>query len=128
MTVIFRGLPQQDVADEGLEDEIREPEVRADDRAGDDYDDRSLDDLALRGPLDLLQLGPGLGDEAPEAPARHSPRPGLGLRWLGRRADCLLTRACALRDALLLGGLLLLGGRALSPAALSPSLPRAPGH
>src|SRR5512133_3671054 len=112
MTVIFRGLPQEDVSDEGLEDEVCEPEVRADDRARDDHDDRSLDDLALRRPLDLLQLGPGLGDEPLEAAARHAPRPGLGLRRLGRRADCCLTRARALGDALLLG-LLLIGGGAL---------------
>src|SRR5580765_6751368 len=124
----IRGLPQQDVADEGLEDEICEPEVRADDRAGDDHDDRSLDDLALRRPLDLLELGPGLGDETLEAAARHAPGPRLGLRRLGRGADCLLPRACALRDALLLDGLLVVGRRALSPAALPPSLPRALGH
>src|SRR5947207_309157 len=57
---------------ESFEDQVGDPRIRADDRARDDYDDRALDDLVLGRPLDLLQLGPGLGDEAPEAAAGDS--------------------------------------------------------
>src|SRR6185295_8367102 len=57
-------LPQENVADEGLEDLVGRVEVGADDHAGDDHDDRALHHLGAARPLDLLQLGPGLADEA----------------------------------------------------------------
>jgi hypothetical protein len=99
----LRLLPEQETLDERLEREVGEPEVRADDRAGDDHDDGAGEDLALVRPIDLLQLGCGLGDEAasaasPTAPARLCPGRLL------RRADLLLPRASALSDALLLRG------------------------
>ncbi len=56
--------------DESLEGEIGQPEIRADNDAGDQNHRRALDQLLLARPLDLLQLGDGLADEAPEAGAR----------------------------------------------------------
>jgi hypothetical protein len=58
-------LTEEDVLDEPLEGEIGEPEIRADDDARDQDDRDALDQLLLTGPLDLLQLGGGLADEAP---------------------------------------------------------------
>src|SRR5919198_2266925 len=63
-------LPEEDVLDEPLECQVGEPEVRAYDHAGDQHDGGALDQLLLSGPLDLLQLGGGLADEAAEARAR----------------------------------------------------------
>src|SRR5215210_5220766 len=57
-------LSQENVADEGLEELVGGVEVGADDHAGDDHDDRALHDLGAARPLHLLQLGPGLADEA----------------------------------------------------------------
>jgi hypothetical protein len=98
----LRLLPQQEALDERLEREVGEPEVGADDSAGDEHDDRARQDLALVRPLDLPQLGRGLGDEAASA-ASSAPSAGLGLRRLLRGANLLLPGASALGNALLLG-------------------------
>src|SRR3954452_14846915 len=63
-------LAEEDVLDEPSEDLVGAPEVDADDDAGDEHDDRPLDQLRLRRPLDLLQLAPRLADEAEAARAR----------------------------------------------------------
>ena len=78
-TVLTSLLPEQDVLDERLEREVGEPEEGADDHAGDQHDHRALDQLRLARPLDLLQLGDRLGDEAAAgrataAGARRAPR------------------------------------------------------
>jgi hypothetical protein len=92
---------EQDALDERLEHEVRKPEVGADDGAGDDHDDGAGHDLALAGPVDLLQLGPALGDEAAAStPAPTAAR--LGLRRLRGRAHLRLAAARSLRDARLL--------------------------
>ena len=65
-------LTQEDVLDEPLEREIGQPEICADDDARDQDDRDALDQLLLPRPLDLLQLGGGLGDEAPQAGARKA--------------------------------------------------------
>ena len=57
-----------------LEDEVGGPEIDADDDAGDQHDDDALDQLRLGRPFDLLELGPGLADEAWTPP----PRAALG--------------------------------------------------
>jgi hypothetical protein len=62
-------LTEEDVLDEPLESEIGEPEIRADDDARDQDNRDALDQLLLTGPLDLLQLGGGLADEAPDSGA-----------------------------------------------------------
>src|ERR671934_2305652 len=62
-------LSEEDVFDDTLEDEIRRVQEDADDQAGDQHDRNPLDQLRLPRPLDLLQLSPRLGDEAPEAAA-----------------------------------------------------------
>src|SRR5438132_9892860 len=64
-------LPQEDVLDDALEDEIGAVEEHADDQTGDQHHDDALDELVLPGPLDLLQLTPRLGDEASDAAARN---------------------------------------------------------
>src|SRR3954469_11711645 len=56
-------LAEEDVLDEPSEDLVGAPEVDADDDAGDEHDDRPLDQLRLRRPFDLLQLAPRLADE-----------------------------------------------------------------
>src|SRR4029079_13280776 len=61
---IEAGNSLKDLLDEIAEDEVAHVEERPDDRARDDDDDRGLRDLVAAGPLDLLQLGPGLADEA----------------------------------------------------------------
>jgi hypothetical protein len=99
----FSLLPEQEPLYERLEREVGQPEIGTDDRAGEDHDHRAGQDLTLVRPLDLLQLGGGLGDEAPTAASR-APATGLRLRGLLRRADLLLARAGTLRDALGLGG------------------------
>jgi len=63
-------LPEEDVLDEPLEGEIGYPQVGADDDAGDQDDCDALDQLLLAGPLDLLELGGGLGDKPADAGAR----------------------------------------------------------
>ena len=50
--------------DESPEDLVGEEQVDADHEAGDQDDDGALDQLLLARPLDLLELGPGLPDEA----------------------------------------------------------------
>jgi hypothetical protein len=57
-------LLKKDVLDEPTEELVGDPKIDADDQAGDENDDRALDQLLLTGPLDLLQLAPGLTDEA----------------------------------------------------------------
>src|SRR5947207_15998950 len=88
-------LPQEDVADERLEDLVGRIEVSADDGAGDDDDDCPLDDLVLGGPLDLLELGDGPGNEPPKAAAWESARAGLPLPCLRSRAALPLAPARA---------------------------------
>src|SRR5439155_1326573 len=60
---------EQNVLDEAFPDQVGAVEIHADDDAGDEDDDDALDQLALAGPLDLLQLAPRLGDEVLEPPA-----------------------------------------------------------
>src|SRR5437764_3135764 len=94
------GLPQEDVLHEMPERLIRHPEVEADDRAGDQHDHHALDHLTLVRPLDLLQLGDRLGDEALAAAAGDAPHsPRLALDRLLRRAHLRLARAGALGQA-----------------------------
>jgi hypothetical protein len=112
----FSLLPEQEPLHERLEREVGQPEIGTHDRAGEDHDHRAGQDLALVRPLDLLQLGGGLGDEAATASSRASAT-GLRLRRLLRRADLLLPGARTLRNALRLGGgdcLLLLAPSSLS--------------
>jgi hypothetical protein len=119
----LRSAAEQDALDEWLEHEVGDVQVRADDSAGDEDDDRACHDLALPRPIDLLQLGPALGDEAAAAPAATA-APGLRLRRLGGRPDLGLTLARALADALLGLALLLL---LLLPIAAA-LLAGVPGH
>src|SRR5919204_1474048 len=77
-------LPQEDVLDEALEDEVGAVEEDADDQARDQDDRDALDQLRLLRPLDLLQLSPGFRDEAPEAAARQL---ALGAPIAGGEAD-----------------------------------------
>src|SRR4051812_2827880 len=99
---IGSGGSLEDLLDEVLEGEVANVEERPDDPAGDDHDDGRLRDLGTPRPLDLLQLRPGLPDEA--APLLRLTAPGLLLRRCGARPDLLLARAGALRDLRLLGG------------------------
>src|SRR5581483_6526659 len=62
-------LLDQEAVDEVLPDLVVRPEISADDEAGDEDDDCALDQLLLPRPLDLLQLGDGLPEEAERAPA-----------------------------------------------------------
>jgi hypothetical protein len=103
----LRSAAEQDALDEWLEHEVGDVQVRPDDAAGDEDDDGAGHDLALSWPVDLLQLGPALGDEAAASTAAPA-APGLRLRRLGGRADLGLTAAGSLADALTLGLLLLL--------------------
>src|SRR6476620_11332531 len=82
--------------DDRLPDQIVEIEIGADHDARDQHDNRSLDHLRLAGPLDLLQFGPRLGDEAAALAALGA---GLAFRRLRARADLRLALARALRDA-----------------------------
>src|SRR5215210_5999275 len=118
----FRLFAQQDALDEWLEHEVRDVQVRADDCAGDEDDDRAGQDLALTRPVDLLQLGHALGDEA-AAPSAGPAAPGLGLRRLRGWADLGLALARALTDTLLGLSLLLL----LLPVSAA-LLAGVPGH
>src|SRR4029453_15428835 len=92
---------EEQLLDERLDRQVGEPQVEAHDRAGDDHNDCARQNLGLVRPVDLLQLGPGLGDEA-TAPASPAAPAGLRLRRLLGWADLLLARTRALRDALLL--------------------------
>jgi hypothetical protein len=118
----LRSAAEQDALDEWLEHEVGDVQVRTDDSAGDEDDDGAGHDLALPRPIDLLQLGPALGDEAAAATASPA-APGLRLRRLGGRANLGLTLARALADALLGLALLLL----LLPVAAA-LLAGVPGH
>src|SRR4051794_11331947 len=69
-------LAEEDVLNEPAEDLVGAPEVDADDDAGDEHDDRALDQLRLRRPLDLLELAPRLADEVEAARMR--------VRWCAR--------------------------------------------
>src|SRR6266511_3368658 len=79
-------LAEKDVLDEVLRHDVANPDVRADDDAGDEYDERALDDVGLRGPFDLLQLAPALDDEALRAFLLLAPGSRLRLDGL-LRAD-----------------------------------------
>src|SRR5918994_6631982 len=107
----MRSLPEQDDADEGLEQLVGSVQVGADDDARDQDDDRALDHLGAARPLDLLQLAPGLLDEAP-ALARLAAA-GLRRRGLHAGAHLRLARARARRCGLRLGGRLAAGALAL---------------
>src|SRR5919201_6900570 len=89
-------LPQEDVLDDALPDEVVRVQVDADDEARDEDDGGALDHLRLVRPLDLLQLAPGLGDEPARPAARGPALAALALRRLCRRPDLGLTRARAL--------------------------------
>src|SRR3954463_10735880 len=99
----------QDPLDDVLPEDVVRIEVDPDHDAGDQHDHRSLNDLRLAGPLDLLQLRPRLSEEG-EAPAARlrgrRGRPALAppalavsgrLRGTTRRCACLVrTRSAAL--------------------------------
>src|SRR5436190_15978577 len=90
-------LPQQNLADELVEELVAEVEVRPDDHAGDDHDDRALDDLVLPGPLDLAELADRLGDEPLRAGERQLAAAGLARRGLKGGPDRRLAAAVAHR-------------------------------
>src|SRR6266516_1699092 len=98
-----RALLQEDVLDEPTEDLVGQEKVDADDHAGDEYDDGALDQLLLAGPLDLLELTPGLPDEAA---AGQLARGAVLAGGLHRRPNLRARAGGALhrRLALLLGG------------------------
>src|SRR5207244_2110152 len=109
---------EQNVLDEAFPDQVGAVEIHADDDAGDEDDDDALDQLALAGPLDLLQLAPRLGDEVLEPPAgdragfagrfglstcarrRPARRRGRSARERGLAAGHLLAPGAALRTRL----------------------------
>src|SRR5919198_1563325 len=101
-------LPQEDVLDHALPDQIVRVQVDADDKARDEDDGRALEHLRLVRPLDLLQLAPRLGDEPARPTAGCPALTALALRRLRRRPDLSLPRACAL-DHLRVARVLLLG-------------------
>src|SRR6266540_5763066 len=72
-------LAEEDVLDEVLGGDVAEPDVGPDDDARDEHDERALDDVGLRRPLDLLQLAPALGDEPLRARLLLAARAGLRL-------------------------------------------------
>src|ERR671923_422182 len=74
---------EQDVFDETGEGEVGDPEIRADDRDGDDDDDRRGDELPPAGPFDLPELGRRLSREPAEASAPLAPGAGLALGLAG---------------------------------------------
>jgi hypothetical protein len=63
-------LSEQDVLYEALPDQIGAVQIDADDDAGDEDDDDALDQLALTGPLDFLELAPRLAHEVLAAASR----------------------------------------------------------
>jgi hypothetical protein len=85
--------------DEAPEDLVGEEQVRARDQTGDEDDGGALDQLLLAGPVDLLQLGPRLADEALAARAGDVVAVGA-LGGLGRRAYLRLRRLRLLLRAL----------------------------
>jgi hypothetical protein len=56
-------LLEQNAIDEWADDLVESPEVEADDGAGDDHDDDTLERLATTRPVDLPELGIGLAHE-----------------------------------------------------------------
>src|SRR5919204_4694347 len=115
-------LPQEDVLDDALSDQVVRVQVDADDEARDEDDGRALDHLRLVRPFDLLQLAPRLRDEPARAAAGRSPLTALALRRLRRRPDLSLARAGALDHLRVAGARLLLG------APRAALLARLPGH
>src|SRR4029079_4086712 len=113
-------LSKQDVLDEAAKELVRQEQVEARDEAGDEDDRGALDQLLLARPVDLLELAPRLGDEAPDAPARGTAALTRRLRGLGRRRT---GRRLALRRAL--DGGATFGLRCAAGAALGAGLP---GH
>src|ERR671934_2391822 len=89
-------LPQEDVLDHALPDQVVRVQVDADDEARDEDDDGALDHLRLVRPLDLLQLAPRLADEPARAAAGCPALAALALRRLRRRPDLSLPTPCAL--------------------------------
>src|SRR4051794_6578111 len=77
-------LPQQDVLDEIGPDPVVRVEVRADEETGDDNDCGAAHDLLLCRPLDLLQLGDRLLDEAKAGEPARAFCLALGARRLDR--------------------------------------------
>src|SRR5512132_3494925 len=110
-------LLEEDVLDEALEDLVGGVEVYADDQTGDQDDDGSLDHVRLARPLDLLQLGPALGDEPLRPASGHRAPTALALARGGRGANGRLARASALRCRRGLG-LCLAAGAALGSGLL----------
>src|SRR5919206_496649 len=73
-------LPQEDVLDHALPDQVVRVQVDADDEARDEHDHGALDHLRLVRPLDFLQLAPRLPDEPARPAAGSSPLAALALR------------------------------------------------
>jgi hypothetical protein len=112
------------VLDEALEHLVREEQVDAGDQARDQHHHGALDQLLLAWPVDLLELGPRLADEA-LAPLAGDVAAVGGLRGLGGRRPqllllLLLLLLLALRRALKGGAAL--GLRGTASAALGAGL------
>src|SRR6476469_7757014 len=93
-------LPQEDVLDDALPDFVVDVEVEADDQARDQHDRGAGDHLRLGRPVDLLQFGVRLPDEAEEPVASLALllRRGLDARAaVARRRDALRGSAPARR-------------------------------
>src|SRR5579862_1624069 len=86
MTFARGALADQDVLDEVLPHLVVEIEVHADDEAGDEDDRGAADDRLLVRPLDLLQLGDRLLEEADD---RDAAARDVGARSLGARLGAL---------------------------------------
>src|SRR4249919_1381753 len=95
--MLFLLLPQQNLADELVEELVADVEVRPDDHAGDDHDDRALNHLVLARPLDLAELADRLGDEALRAGHRQLAAAALAGRGLQRGTNGRLAAAVAHR-------------------------------
>src|SRR5262245_56721546 len=120
------GLAEEDVLNEVLERDVGDPDVRPHDHARDEHDERALDDVRLGGPLDLLQLAPGFGDEALRAGVLLTAGAGLRLR---RRALRPYLGGPRLRArGLCARGLRLPAGTAPRSCPLGPGLPRLAGR
>src|SRR6187399_2468645 len=95
--MLFLLLPQQNFADELVEELVADVQVRPDDHAGDDHDNRALDHLVLARPLDLAKLADRLGDEALRAGQRQLTAADLAGRGLERGTNGRLHAAVAHR-------------------------------
>src|SRR5262249_26430662 len=73
-------LPQQHVLDDVLPEPVIRIQVDAGDEAGDEDDRGAADQLLLIRPVDLLELGPGLLEEADAGRARTDRVAALGTR------------------------------------------------